>query len=83
MEKLQQFSLAPCCQIYRVTEDAEIAVWPIPFLINIFTALKGSQFYFINFLETQHPRLSPTGKGAVLQIPSPPSDEVRFLCLGP
>ena len=28
------------------------AVWPIPFLINTFAALKGSQFYFyfINFL---------------------------------
>ena len=25
---------------------AETAVWPIPFLINMFTALKGSQFYF-------------------------------------
>ena len=32
----------------RVTEEvpvAETAVWPIPFLINMFTALKGSQFY--------------------------------------
>ena len=25
---------------------AETAVWPIPFLINTFTALKGSQFHF-------------------------------------
>ena len=25
---------------------AETAVWPIPVLINIFTAIKGSQFYF-------------------------------------
>ena len=23
------------------------AVWPISFLINVFTALKGSQFYFL------------------------------------
>ena len=35
-------SLAPCCQIYRVTVEAyvaETAVWPIPCLINIFTVL--------------------------------------------
>ena len=25
----------------------ETAVWPIPFLINVFTALKESQFYFL------------------------------------
>ena len=25
----------------------ETAVWPITFLINVFTALKGSQFYFL------------------------------------
>ena len=25
---------------------AETVVWPIPFLINMFTALKGSQFFF-------------------------------------
>ena len=25
----------------------ETAVWPIPFLINVFAALKGSQFYFL------------------------------------
>ena len=25
----------------------ETAVWPIPFLINVLTALKGSQFYFL------------------------------------
>ena len=42
---------ARCCQIfkYRVTEEAQIAktaVWSIPFLINMFTALKGSQFFF-------------------------------------
>ena len=46
--KLQYFPLAPCCQIYRVTEEAlvaETAVWPIPFLINVYTALKGSLFY--------------------------------------
>ena len=24
----------------------ETAIWPISFLINVFTALKGSQFYF-------------------------------------
>ena len=31
----------------RVTDETlivETAVWPIPFLINVFTALKGSQF---------------------------------------
>ena len=41
--------MASCCQIYRVTDEslvAKTAVWPTPFLINIFTALKGSQFYF-------------------------------------
>ena len=34
----------------RVTEEAlvaETAVWPMPFLINMFTALIGSRFYFI------------------------------------
>ena len=38
--------LAPCCQIYRVTDETlivETAVWPIPFLINVPTPLKGSQ----------------------------------------
>ena len=40
--------MAQCCQISRVTEEAyvaETAVWPIPFLINMFSALKRSQFY--------------------------------------
>ena len=44
---LQSFSLAPCCQIYRVTEEApvaETAVWPINFLIHNFIALKRSPF---------------------------------------
>ena len=39
--------LAPWCQILRVTDETligETAVWPIPFLTNVFTALKGSQF---------------------------------------
>ena len=34
---------------YRVTEEAYVAettVWHITFLINMFTALKGSQFKF-------------------------------------
>ena len=48
LAKLQNFSLAPCRQILRVTEEAlkvaEIMVWPIPILINMFAALKGSQF---------------------------------------
>ena len=26
--------------------EAKTVVWPIPFLINMFTALQGSQFYF-------------------------------------
>ena len=33
----------------RVAEEAEVAetaVWPIPILINVFAAFKGSQFYF-------------------------------------
>ena len=29
---------------------AVIAVWPIPFHINMLTALKGPQLYFIFFL---------------------------------
>ena len=36
-------------QIYRVTEEAYIAetkIWPIPFLINMLTVFKGSQFDF-------------------------------------
>ena len=34
-------------KIYRVIGVlAETVVWPILFLINMFTALKGSQFYF-------------------------------------
>ena len=44
--KLQYFSLASCCQTYRVTEEAlivETAVWPIHFFINMFTALKKVQ----------------------------------------
>ena len=48
--KFQLFSLAPCCQIKRVTDETlivETAVWHIPFFINVFTALKGSQFYFL------------------------------------
>ena len=48
--KLLSFSLAPCCQILRVTDEAlltEIMVRPISFLINLFTALKESQFYFL------------------------------------
>ena len=46
----QLFSLAPFCQIFRVTDEnliVETAVWPIPFLINVFAALKGSQLYLI------------------------------------
>ena len=37
------------CQIFRVTEEAQVAetaAWPIPFLIDMFTAHKGSKFYF-------------------------------------
>ena len=40
--KLQEFFLAPCCKIYRVTEEAQVAetaVWPIPFLINMFISV--------------------------------------------
>ena len=36
--------------IYRVNEEAlvaETAVWSIPFLINMYNALKGSQLFFI------------------------------------
>ena len=36
-------SLTPSCQILRVTDETlivETAVWPIPSLINVFTALK-------------------------------------------
>ena len=43
---LNLIELTPCCQIYRVTEVAETAVWSIPFLINMFNAFKGSQFFF-------------------------------------
>ena len=32
---------------------AETAVWPIPFLINMLTALKGSQFYFYCWVKTE------------------------------
>ena len=51
--KLQWFSLTPCCQVYGVAEEAwvaETAIWSIPFLINMFTALflKGSRFYFFS-----------------------------------
>ena len=31
---------------------AETAVWPIPILFNMFTALKGSQFYLVSFAIT-------------------------------
>ena len=47
--QIQIFSLAPCCQIYRVTEEAQVAetaVWPIIFLMNMLTALKGSQCFY-------------------------------------
>ena len=43
------YSLASCCQIYGITEEAQVAesaIWPNPFLINMFTALKGYQFHF-------------------------------------
>ena len=42
-------SFAPCCQIKRVTEEAQVAetaVWTISFLSYICTAFKGSKFYF-------------------------------------
>ena len=48
--KLYQFSLAPCCQTCRVTEEpvvAETAVGPIPLLINMLTALKDLSFIYI------------------------------------
>ena len=48
--KLLLFTLAPCCQIYRVTKEAEVAettVWPILLLIYMFTALKGSLDLFL------------------------------------
>ena len=38
--------LAPM-DLHRQAAFRETAVWPIPFLINMFTALKRSQFYFI------------------------------------
>ena len=37
-------SLAPCCQIYRVNDEiwvVETAVWPIPYFLYVFPALKG------------------------------------------
>ena len=37
-------TLTPCCQIYRVTEEpnvAESAVWPIPFLMKIYSAIRA------------------------------------------
>ena len=43
-----KFSSAPCCQSDRVTEEAQVAetaVWSIHFLINMFTALKGSVLF--------------------------------------
>ena len=36
--------------VIRVTEEAKVAetsIWLIPFLINIFAALKGSHFLFL------------------------------------
>ena len=54
-------SMAPCCQIYRVTDEAfvaETAVWSIPFLINVMPAPKGTVtlFYFLFFCYTAtHP----------------------------
>ena len=48
--KLQYLSLAPCRQMYRVTDEswvAETAVWLIPFLINVIPTLKGTPFYFL------------------------------------
>ena len=51
--KLLKLSLAPYCKICRVTEEASVAEtagWPVPLLINMFTALKGSQFYSFVFV---------------------------------
>ena len=42
--------LAPCCLIYRVTEEAlaaVTAVWPIPFLINGSLLIQDLSFIFI------------------------------------
>ena len=33
-----------CTALSDETLIVETAVWPVPFLINVFTALKGSQF---------------------------------------
>ena len=47
--KLQLLSLAACCQIYRVTEEAQVAetaVWPIPFLMICSVLLKELSFKF-------------------------------------
>ena len=38
--------MKPSSQRGLQTLIVETAVWPIPFLINMFTALKGSHFYF-------------------------------------
>ena len=37
--RLQKLALALCCQIYTVTDETRVAVWLIPFLINVFLAL--------------------------------------------
>ena len=44
------FSSGSFCQIYRVTDEvliAETMVWPNFFLMNVFFALKGSNFLII------------------------------------
>ena len=48
MQITVKFFLAPYCQIDRVTEEAQeagTAVWPTPFLINMFTAFNGSVLF--------------------------------------
>ena len=48
--KFTVFSSGSFCQIYRVTDEALIAetmVWLNIFLINVFLALRGSNFFII------------------------------------
>ena len=47
-------TLPPFLLFFKVSNLAETMVWPIPFPINMFTALKGSQrnFLFQNTAKT-------------------------------
>ena len=48
--KFTALSSGSFCQIYRVTDEAliaETAVWPNFFLMNVFFALKGSNFLLL------------------------------------